>query len=221
MKKILLGALVALALIGCGGEVEDRIEDKLATKAEDAIDAVLPDEAIEEIVTDDETLSQTEREFYGIGLNLPPLNSWTTGITENGMTEYFISDEYFDGVSAIVMDGLVQRVILQKVTYNDDYGIASIRYFNSFDTKLNEDYNLTNNFDFCTGSEWMCESGNYSKALYNNERYKLKTYSNNEDIIGISLQGAGGYNITLAITYETKEYYDFKEAYENEAIGNL
>jgi len=226
-KSLIFIILLTFGLVGCGSDAkEDTNSTEVIEEIGDNITSSVGDtnntEVIQEV--DDVISSSTEEKiYYGIKMYEEPDSSFTHSLTTGLYSIYTKTDDsYWSKISAITIEnqGIV-KLILKKTFYNDEYGISANSSFNDLKASLDEKYTNDDNFDFCTGSSYICQSDNYSYSLYKNERFKSNWYHNEDDLIVLELNGNAEslYNIDLEILYETKEFADFKDK-ETENIAD-
>lgn len=164
------------------------------------------------------------KEYYGIRMYEEPDNTFTHVLTTGSYSIYNKSDDYWDSISVITIEnqGIV-KVSLLKTFYSDEYGTRAKSDYNDLKPSLDSKYTLDNEFDFCSGSSYVCEASNYAYSIYRSERFKSSWYYNEEDTISLQLDDSTGsiYDIDLKVGYETKEFSDFKDDETNDVADNL
>ena len=211
--KNLIASLVFIVLLfsGCGESdsttiVPDSLGDNNITTLSD--------------MSDDNTVhSDNTKIYYGVTMYEEPDSTFTQVDMLDEFTIYEKYDDYYRIIAITTADNGIQKLVLTKTFVNDEYGTDAKEAFDNVETSLDEKYSTGDmDYDICLGTSYVCQSDNYAYSLYRDERLKIKSYVNGEDIIGLQLTSSSNsiYDIDLKITYETQEFRDFKDQYDSD-----
>ena len=196
MRNTLLALMVLFALTGCGEEVSDTIED--------IAEVIVEDNQIE----DTTVTVDSEYTYEGVTLYSKDLSNFSLYGDYGSYSVYNVDSSEYDLANAITTDeNGILSVIFTNTYINDEYGSRVKSFYESKKSELSDKYELTNEFDFCTGSDYVCRSDNYAYSLYRGERFLSSFYLDDNGImIYMAVESAGFNDTKVIINYQAEEY---------------
>ena len=196
MKKTILALITLFILSGCGDSTDEVIAEVIIDESNiEKVEDV--EEPIIEVITEYDT-------YYTIPMYSKDIDSYGLQSDYGNYAVYITDVDGFDvsGVTATDKDGIIN--ILFTNTYDsDEYGIKAKYRFDTLKAELDAKYQMSNDFEWCTGSSYICGDENYSYSLYTEDRVRTVFYHHNENTIMLSISANGVYGTFVKLGIES------------------